>query len=85
MRVTPRAGKTAIAGVREDVLLVKLAAAPVDGAANDALIALLSDAFDLPKRNIEIVTGDKGRTKRMHLAGVSVSTMDARLAAVPER
>ncbi len=82
MRVTPRAGRTAIAGVREDVLLVKLAAAPVDGAANDALIALLSDAFDLPKRNIEIVSGESSRTKRVHLAGVSLSTMDARLAAM---
>ena len=49
VRVTPRAGKTAIAGVREDVLFVKLAAAPVDGAANDALVALLADAFELPR------------------------------------
>ena len=59
VRVTPRAGRTAIAGVREDVLLVKLAAAPVDGAANDALIALLSEVFELPKRNIAIVSGDQ--------------------------
>lgn len=38
VRVTPRAGRTGIAGVRDDVLLVKLAAAPVDGAANEALV-----------------------------------------------
>jgi len=85
VRVTPRAGKTAIAGVREDTLLVKLAAAPVDGAANDALVALLAHVFDLPKRDIEIVSGDKSRTKRVHLAGVSANTMDARLTALLNR
>jgi uncharacterized protein len=82
VRVTPRAGRTAVAGVREDVLLVKLAAAPVDGAANDALIALLSRAFDLPKRSIAIVAGDKSRTKRVELVGATSGAMDARLAAM---
>jgi len=82
VRVTPRAGKTAITGVREDVLLVKLAAAPVDGAANDALIAFLSQVFELPRRNIAIVAGDRSRTKRVQLVGASSSAMDARLAAV---
>ncbi len=82
VRVTPRAGRTAVAGVRGDVLLVKLAAAPVDGAANDALIALLSDAFELPRRNITIVAGDKSRTKRVELAGTSTAAMDARLASL---
>ena len=71
VRVTPRAGKTAIAGVRDDVMLVKLAAAPVDGAANDALIALLADTFDLPKRQVEIASGDKSRTKHVTLVGAS--------------
>ena len=81
IRVTPRAGKTAITGVRDDVLLVKLAAAPVDGAANDALIALLADTFDLPKRQVEIASGDKSRTKHVTLGGASTRGLDARLAA----
>ena len=79
VRVTPRAGKTAIAGVRDGVLLVKLAAAPVDGAANDALIALLADVFDLPKRNIAIASGDRSRTKRVTLGGTSATVLDERL------
>ncbi len=82
VRVTPRAGRTAVAGVREDVLLVKLAAAPVDGAANDALIALLAQAFDVPRRNIAIVSGDRSRTKRVEFAGASTDALDARLAAM---
>ena len=85
MRVTPRAGKTAIAGVRDDVLLVKLAAAPVDGAANDALIALLADTFDLPKRQVEIASGDKSRTKHVTLVGASMRGLEERLAAAIKR
>lgn len=81
VRVTPRAGKTVIAGVRDDVLLVKLAAAPVDGAANDALVALLADTFEVPRRAIAIVSGDKSRTKRVELAGGSAARMADRLAA----
>ena len=42
VRVVPRAGRTGVAGTRGDALLVRLAAAPVDGAANDALIAMLA-------------------------------------------
>jgi uncharacterized protein (TIGR00251 family) len=79
VRVTPRAGKTAIAGVRDDVLLVKLAAAPVDGAANDALIALLADAFDVPGRRIDIAAGERGRTKRVCLVGASPKQLESRL------
>jgi len=82
VRVTPRAGRTAVAGVRENMLLVKLAAAPVDGAANDALIALLAQAFDVPRRNIAIASGDRSRTKRVEFVGASASAMEARLAAM---
>jgi len=81
VRVTPRAGRTVIAGVRDDVLLVKLAAAPVDGAANEALVDLLADLFDVPRRSITIVAGDKSRTKRVEIAGASATAMAEHLAA----
>ena len=64
---------------------MRLAAAPVDGAANNALVALLAGVFELPKRDIEIVSGDKSRTKRVHLVGVSLSVVDARLARLLEK
>ena len=82
VRVTPRAGRTAVAGVRENVLLVKLAAAPVDGAANAVLMALLAEVFDVPRRDIAIVGGEKSRTKRVEFIGASASAMEARLAAM---
>ena len=63
VRVTPRAGQSAVAGVRDGILLIKLAAAPVDGAANDALVALLSEVLHIPKRSIRITSGERSRTK----------------------
>jgi uncharacterized protein (TIGR00251 family) len=71
VRVTPRAGRSAIAGVRDGVVLVKLAAAPVDGAANAALVALLSDLLRIPKRSVRITSGDRSRTKVIEIDGVS--------------
>ena len=82
VRVTPRAGKTFIAGVRDDVLMVKLAAAPVEGAANDALIALLSATLHVPKRDITIVAGERSRTKRVVVAATTAQELTERLAGV---
>ncbi len=79
VRVTPRAGRSGIAGRRDDVWLVRLAAAPVEGAANAELIAVLADALDVPKRQITIISGDRSRQKRVRIAGLSVPDVDARL------
>jgi uncharacterized protein (TIGR00251 family) len=66
----PRAGRSGFAGWRDGSLIVKLAAAPVDGAANDELIALLAKTLRLPKRAITIVSGERARTKRIRIAGI---------------
>ncbi|MDP2321386.1 MAG: DUF167 domain-containing protein [Acidobacteriota bacterium] len=71
----PRAGKSSIAGVRDGALLVRLAAAPVDGAANAELIAVLAGALHLPKRSIRIVSGDRSRTKRVHVDGMDAAAV----------
>ena len=75
----PRAGRTTIAGVRGNALAIRLAAAPVDGAANEALIAFLADTFDHPRRDITIVSGHTSRDKRVAIAGLTEAEFDARL------
>lgn len=82
VRVTPRAGRTAIAGVREGHLVVKLAAAPVGGAANEALVDALSDAFVLPRHAVSIAAGQRSRTKLVEFARVTPATLALRLAAI---
>jgi uncharacterized protein (TIGR00251 family) len=79
LKIIPRAGRTMLAGVRDKALLVRLAAAPVEGAPNAALLAFLSDQLQIPKARLEIVTGEKSRSKRVKVKGMSAATVAARL------
>ena len=79
VRVIPRAPRTRVDGTRGGALLIRLAAPPVDGAANDALIAFLSDALALPRRNIRIVSGERSRDKRVAIEGLDETTARAHL------
>jgi uncharacterized protein (TIGR00251 family) len=79
IRVIPRAPRTRVDGERGGAILIRLAAPPVDGAANDALIAFLSDALALPRRNIQIVSGEKSRDKRVQIEGLDDAAARTRL------
>jgi len=83
IRVIPRAGRNEFGGLRDGALLVRLAAAPVDGAANDELIALLAKTLRIPKRDITIVSGERSRTKRVRIAGVDREQALERLIPAP--
>lgn len=72
VRVKPRASKSAIVGVRAGALEVAVAAPPVDGEANAALVAFLAKALGVSKRSVAVVSGDHSRIKV-----VSVSGLDA--------
>ena len=78
VRVIPRAGSSRIAGLRDGALLVLLAAAPVDGAANDALRALLAEALAVPIRSIAISSGVRSRSKRI-IVGADPAAIRKRL------
>ena len=82
VRVIPRGGRTAIEGIRGEALLVRLAAAPVEGAANDALIALLADTFECPRRDVTLVSGHRSRTERVAFRGLNQAQVAARLDAI---
>jgi uncharacterized protein (TIGR00251 family) len=79
VRVIPRAGKSAVAGVRGEAWLVRLRAAPVDGAANAELIAVLADALGVPKRAVSIVSGERSRQKRVRIEGVTDELVASKL------
>ena len=70
VRVAPRASRNAIVGVHEGALKVSLTAPPVEGAANEALRKLLAKALGVPKSNIEIIRGERGRNKVLRIRGV---------------
>ena len=79
VRVIPRARKTELAGTRQDAVLVRLNAPPVDGAANEALLRFLADTLGVTRSSIRIVAGEKGREKRVAVDGLSSRDGRARL------
>ena len=82
VRVIPRARKTEYAGERDGALLVRLAAPPVEGAANGALIDFLAATLGLPRRAIQIVSGERSRRKRVAIAGMTAEQVRAILGRV---
>jgi len=79
VRVTPRGGRDALAAGTAEHFAARLAAAPVDGAANAGLVALVAKTFCVPKRAVTIISGDSARLKRLHIVG-DVATL-AEIAA----
>jgi uncharacterized protein (TIGR00251 family) len=77
--VTPRAGRSEVAGEREGALWVRLAAPPVEGAANEALLALLARRLDVPKSALRMMAGATGRRKHVRIDGLAPGAVAARL------
>lgn len=71
VRVVTRAGRAGLGGTRDGALLVRLHAAPVEGAANAELIEILAGALGVPKRQVTIVGGERSRSKRVRVDGVT--------------
>ncbi len=69
VRVQPRASRSEVAGEYGDALKVRLAAPPVNGAANTELVAFLAKRLRVPKSAVVIVRGDKGRDKLIEVSG----------------
>ena len=77
--VQPRASRTRAVGEHDGRLKIQLAAPPVDGEANAALVEFLADALGVRKADVAIVRGDTGRRKTVRVVGVSAAVAEARL------
>jgi len=72
VRVQPRASKSGVAGEIDGALKVRLAAPPVDGAANEELIRLLAKLFNVPRQQITLVSGQTSKNKLVRVSGISI-------------
>jgi hypothetical protein len=85
VRALPGAKKTAIVGVygESDTAQLKVAvqAPPIEGRANEALIAFLAKTFDLPKSSVALVSGELSRSKVFLLRGITMEQVQGKLAA----
>jgi uncharacterized protein len=77
VHVQPRASRTEIAGIHGTALKVRLHSAPVEGAANDELIAFLAKILTVPKRSVRIISGLSSRSKTVEVDGVSTLSVQA--------
>ena len=77
--VQPRASRTRVVGEHDGRLKVQLAAPPVEGEANRALVELLAGALSVRKVDVVIARGDTGRRKTVRVAGVTAAQVLAAL------
>ncbi|HEX4573712.1 MAG TPA: DUF167 domain-containing protein [Gemmatimonadales bacterium] len=75
LQVAPRARSTAVAGQHGDAIRIRLAAPPVDGAANAELVRFLAARLGVPRGAIAIVAGAAGRRKTIEIAGLATEAV----------
>jgi len=81
LAIQPRASRSRVVGEHGDRLKVQIAAPPVDGEANAALVELLADVFEVPRRQIEIAAGATGKRKTVRILGIDAGTIERALAS----
>ena len=79
IKVQPKAARSEVVGFREDVLHVRVAAAPEKEKANNALLVVLSEGFGAARKDIRIVSGHASRNKLVFVDGLSVDDLRGRL------
>ncbi|UCC49916.1 MAG: YggU family protein [Gemmatimonadota bacterium] len=77
VRVQPRAARTEVVGARGDALKIRVAAPPVEGAANSELVSFLARRFRVPKSAVQVVRGARGRAKLVEVKGISEDQVHA--------
>jgi uncharacterized protein (TIGR00251 family) len=68
LSVMPNAKRTQVDGLRDGALRLRLAAPPIDGRANEALVAWLAKSLGVPKRDVEVLRGESSRRKQVAIA-----------------
>jgi uncharacterized protein (TIGR00251 family) len=83
LKIVPRASRTEIVGIQGDIVRMRLAAAPVDGAANEALIRFLAERFSIPRSAVRVVAGQTSRTKLVEITGATMEQVHLGLGVEP--
>jgi len=81
VKVVPRARREGLAGVQDGALRIRLTAPPVEGAANRALVESVAGLLDVPKCNMDILSGYGSSRKVVAVTGLAPEELAARLQA----
>jgi len=79
LHVQPGAKRSEIVGSHGDALKIRLAAPPVDGKANAALLEFLAEKLGIGRTALQLVSGQASRSKRVRVAGIAADAVRARL------
>ena len=79
LHVQPGAARTAVAGEHGEALKIRLAAPPIDGRANDCLLAFLAERLGVPRSALVLRSGQTSRRKVIVVAGIDAGTVSSRL------
>lgn len=79
IKAIPNAPRNAVAGWLGDALKVKVHAPALEGRANEELCEFIADTLGLPKRTVTVAMGDKSRQKVLHIDGLTLDEVRARL------
>ena len=82
VRGHPGARRNAVSGVHADAVKISLTTPPVDGRANEALIAFVAELLGVPRARVSLVAGMTGRTKVLRVTGKSAAEVRAALFPV---
>jgi uncharacterized protein (TIGR00251 family) len=82
VRVHPGARKNGVSGVHGEVVKISLTTPPVDGRANEALIAFVAELLGIPRPRVSLVSGMTTRTKVLRITGKSAAEVRAALSPV---
>jgi uncharacterized protein (TIGR00251 family) len=82
VRVQPGAKKDAVTGLHDGAVRIALSAPPVDGKANDALIAFVAEKLGLPRARVSLLSGMTSRSKVLRITGRSAAQVRAVLLPV---
>ena len=80
VHVQPRARQTEIVGWHGNAIKIRVAAPPVEGAANEELLRFLAERLALPAASVRLAAGRSGRRKRVQILGLDQATAMGRLA-----
>lgn len=72
LHIQPGAKRSAVSGLHGDALKIRLAAPPIEGRANEALLRFIADSFDVPLRQIELLRGTQSRHKMVRVEGSKI-------------
>lgn len=79
LHIQPGAKRSEIVGLHGDALKIRIASLPVDGRANETLLAFLATTLGIPKRQLDLIAGDSSRKKRVAVTGMTAKTVTDKL------